>query len=279
MTLVDSHCHVHDPEYNFDISEVLKRASENDIKKIICIGTSLKDSEAALSLAEKYPETVSAAIGFHPSELDRVNAYMEDFLNLIKSRSPQSRRGLSDEPRNGGSEERSRFNEFEKSCNELVAIGEIGLDYHYKPYDRKRQIELFETMLDLAIKNNLPVIFHVREAFDDFFAVLKNFPNLKKAVVHSFSDDEPTLKKILETTDFYIGTNGLATFAKIPLPPIERMLLETDAPFLTPVPFRGKINEPAYIRSIASFVAEKSSLSIDEVARITTNNVKNLFGI
>jgi TatD DNase family protein len=243
MLLIDSHCHIHDPEYNFDVEKTLKKAAENEVKKIITVGTSPQDNLAAKALAEKY-DNVFYSFGFHPSELA------------------------------SGWEEESDL-----SSSKLIAIGEIGLDYHYKPYDRAKQIKLFEQMLEIAQEANLPIIFHVREAFDDFLAVLKNFPRIKNAVVHSFSDSAQNLKKLLETTDFYIGVNGLATFTNIPLPPLERMLLETDAPFLTPVPFRGKINEPAYIRSIASFVANKSSLSVEEVARITTNNVKNLFGI
>jgi len=279
MILVDSHCHIHDLEYNFDIPKVLERATVNEVQKIIAIGTSPQDNLAAKAFAEKH-ENVFYSFGFHPSEPGSIDTVMEDFSDLIKSRRSEARpRHSATTLQRQASATRSRVDEIEKSHNKLVAIGEIGLDYHYKPFDRKKQIKLLETMLDLAIKNNLPVIFHIREAFDDFFAILRNFPNLKKAVVHSFSDDEPTLRKILETTDFYIGVNGLATFAQIPLPPIEKMLLETDAPFLTPTPFRGKINEPAYIRSIASFVADKNDISLEQVAEITTRNVNKLFGI
>ena len=158
----------------------------------------------------------------------------------------------------------------------LVAIGEVGLDYHYEGYDRDAQIKLLEEMLQLAIDNNLPVSFHVREAFEDFFAVVKNFPNTR-GVVHSFTDSKKVLKRILNETDFYVGVNGLATYSTLPTPPIERILLETDAPFLTPKPFRGIINEPAYIREIAVWLSEKLGLEFQIVEKETTNNAKRLF--
>ena len=156
-----------------------------------------------------------------------------------------------------------------------VAIGEVGLDYHYKPYDKAAQIKLFEEMLNLAKKHNLPLIFHIREAFDDFFPIVDN-QHIKDAVVHSFSDNQENLEKSLKR-GFYIGVNGMATFADIPLPPLERMLLETDAPYLTPVPFRGKINESGYIKDIADYLASKLGVSREEVAEKTTKNARELF--
>ena len=123
----------------------------------------------------------------------------------------------------------------------------------------------------------MPVVFHVRDAFEDFWPILENF-KLSGAVMHSFSDNAENLKKSLEH-DFYIGVNGLATFAKLPMAPIEKILLETDAPFLTPVPFRGKINEPGYVRFVAEWLAKEKSLSFAEVANITTHNTETLFKI
>jgi TatD DNase family protein len=132
-------------------------------------------------------------------------------------------------------------------------------------------------MLDLATKNDLPLIFHVRDAFDDFFAVLDNFHNLR-GVVHSFSDTPENLKKSL-ARGFYIGVNGLATFANLPLPPLEKTLLETDSPFLAPVPFRGKVNDPSHIKDIALWLADKHQASLDDIANTTVQNAKNLFNI
>ena len=150
------------------------------------------------------------------------------------------------------------------------------MDYHYEGYDRETQIRLFEEMLQLATNNDLPVSFHVREAFHDFFAVVENFPAVR-GVVHSFTDSKKVLRRILETTDFYIGVNGLATYSTLPTPPLSRILLETDAPFLTPVPFRGIINESGYIRNIAEWLCAKLAVDFEEIERETTKNADNLF--
>ena len=158
----------------------------------------------------------------------------------------------------------------------LVAIGEVGLDYHYDGYNRGAQIRLFEQMLQLAQDNNLPVSFHIREAFADFFPVVANFPKVR-GVVHSFTDSKKVLKRILNETDFFVGVNGLATYSTLPLPPLERILLETDAPFLAPIPHRGETNEPAYIADIAKWLAEKNELSVEQIAHQTTANVNQLF--
>ena len=158
----------------------------------------------------------------------------------------------------------------------LAAIGEVGLDYHYDGYDREAQIKLFEQMLQLAIDHDLPVSFHVREAFEDFFAVVRNFPKVR-GVIHSFSDNKKNLKRILENTDFFVGVNGMATYSTLPTPPLERILLETDAPFLTPKPFRGIINEPAYVREVAEWLSEKLALDFEIIEVETTKNAKQLF--
>ncbi|MBQ1298788.1 TatD family hydrolase, partial [Candidatus Saccharibacteria bacterium] len=125
---------------------------------------------------------------------------------------------------------------------------------------------------------DLPVSFHVREAFPDFFAVVKNFPRIR-GVVHSFTDSKKVLKRVLSETEFYVGVNGLATYSTLPLPPLERILLETDAPFLAPIPHRGETNEPAYIPDIAKWLSGKFNTSNKEVAKITTENAEKLFNL
>ena len=154
----------------------------------------------------------------------------------------------------------------------------MGLDYHYEGYSREGQIRLFEEMLQLAMDNELPVSFHVREAFDDFFPAIQNFPKVR-GVVHSFTDSKKVLKRILNETEFYIGVNGLATYSTLPLPPLSRILLETDAPFLAPVPHRGEKNEPAYVAEVAKWLAERLEASVEQVAQITTENTAKLFKI
>ncbi len=245
--LIDTHCHLHDREFFTaeQAEEMIKRAHENGVKKIICIGTSHEDSLAARDFAEAH-ENVFWTYGIHPE-----NASKEGVLTDI-SATP--------------------------SLSKLVGIGEVGLDYHYDGYDRDAQIKLFREMLQLAKDNDLPVSFHVREAFDDFFEIVKDFPEVK-GVVHSFTDSKKTLRRILNETNFYIGVNGLATYSTLPTPPLERILLETDAPFLTPKPFRGIINECAYVRNIAEWLSEKLGESIEVIEKETTKNGERLYRI
>ncbi|MCL1839622.1 TatD family hydrolase [Candidatus Saccharibacteria bacterium] len=251
--LIDSHCHIHDPQYHFDAAEILARARYADVQKVIVIGTSPDDNRIAQAFAEDH-DGVYWSYGAHPGESNEL--LKEDFQERI--------------PVLGDGSGKSSF-------SKLVAIGEIGLDYHYQPFNKQQQIKLFEQMLDLAQKHNLPVIFHVREAFDDFWPIVDN-AKIKKAVLHSFSDNKANLQQAIQR-NFYIGVNGLATFTNIPLPPLEYMLLETDAPYLTPKPFRGKINEPSYVKNIAEWVADKLEVPFDAVAATTTQNATELFNL
>ena len=255
--LVDSHCHLHDREFYSDeeVKTAILSAKAAGVEKIVCIGTNHADSLNAQSFARTH-ENVFWTYGVHPSEWDD-DREAPDF---------------SDYP--------------------PVAIGEVGLDYHYGSEDREEQKSLLREMLNLAEKYRLPLSFHIREAFDDFFAILAEYPdNHFRGVIHSFSDSKSNLQKCLDY-GFYIGVNGLATYAGVPLAPVEKILLETDAPFLVPAPYHQRHkegdgspiwglvkNEPKYIKTIAEFVAEKQGISLEEVAEITTKNVKDLFGI
>ncbi len=222
---------------------MIERAHKNNVKRIICIGTSHEDSLKAAEFAKEHSNTYWT-YGIHPEGASSASIIFENTLNT--------------------------------SPVKPIAIGEVGLDYHYDGYDKTAQIHLLEQMLQLAIDNDLPVSFHVREAFDDFLGVVANFPKAR-GVVHSFSDSKKKLKKVLETTGFYIGVNGLATYSTLPLPPLERILLETDAPFLTPTPFRGIINEPAYVPCIAEWLSKKMGVSLETIEKETTRNAEKLF--
>ena len=242
--LIDTHCHLHDKEF-FDTDEaekILAESYRNNVKKIICIGTSHKDSLAARDFAANH-DNVFWTYGIHPNEASSLS-YPEPI--------------------------------FTGDCESMIAIGEVGLDYHHDGYDRTAQIKLFEQMLQLAADNDLPISFHVREAFDDFFPIVANFSTIR-GVVHSFSDNKKNLRRILNETDFYVGVNGMATYSTLPTPPIERILLETDAPFLAPVPYRGEKNKPTYVPDIAWWLSQKLELSPEEVADITTSNASKLF--
>ena len=263
--LIDTHCHLHDREFFSEeqAGEMLKRAQENGVKKIVCIGTDPEDSMAAREFAAKHPN-VYWTYGIHPEETNpsRHASSHPSLRGSSLTRSPLVAKCLED------------F--VSSSLNPPVAIGEVGLDYHSEGYNREAQIKLFEEMLQLADDNDLPVSFHVRNAFEDFFAVVANFPKTR-GVLHSFTDSKKTLRKILETTDFYVGVNGLATYSTLPTPPLKRTLLETDAPFLTPTPFRGIINEPGYVRAVAEWLSEKLGVNFETIEKVTTENARRLF--
>ena len=165
-----------------------------------------------------------------------------------------------------------------------MAIGEIGLDYFYTHSPRELQIKALETQLDLARQYDLPVIFHVREAFDDFWPIFDNFPGLR-GVLHSFTDTQLNVNQAF-ARNLLIGVNGISTFTKDEAQramfadlPLDRVLLETDAPFLTPAPYRGTVNEPAFVRNVAEFHAHIRNVDLDTVAEATSANARELFAL
>lgn len=253
--LVDTHCHIHEATYSLDQGEVMGRARDAGVIKVICVGTDERSSREALDFASKH-EGAYATIGVHPHDSkDGVNGV----LNMV---------ALDDLPK------------------KLVAVGEIGLDYYYTHSPREVQIESLEAQIDLAIRLNLPISFHVRDAFSDFWPVLDNFSTSNiSGVLHSFTDTRQMLEEALGR-GLYIGVNGISTFTKIPEQkemfasiPLENMLVETDAPFLTPAPYRSKINEPVFVREVASHHAEIRGIELDEFSTITTANAATLFKI
>ena len=159
----------------------------------------------------------------------------------------------------------------DQNVKKLIVIG----TYHHNTENKAEQFALLEAMIKLAETYDLPLIFHVREAFDDFFEIVDRHPNLR-GVVHSFTDNKKNLKRALDR-GFYIGVNGLATYSTLPLPPLDRILLETDAPFLAPVPHRGEQNESSYIPCVATWLAEKLNLPVETIMEETTKNCYDLF--
>lgn len=247
--LIDTHCHLHDnqwftPEQQ---AEFLQSARQNNVQKIICIGTNHQDSLRARDFATQH-EDVYWTYGIHPEFAGEID---------LASVADEAKKALGD--------------------GLPAAIGEIGLDYHYDDYDRGKQIKLFEQMLQIAHDFDLPVSLHLREAFADVWPVLDNFSGLQ-VVVHSFTGSKRDLRQALER-NFYVGVNGLATYTTPALPPLENMLLETDAPFLTPVPYRGTINSPQHVRDIALYLSEKLGVAFETIVEQTTNNARRLFHI
>lgn len=255
MQFIDTHAHVHFPDYELDPEEVLEAAAKDDVTKVLCVGCTLTDSKLAIDMAARQ-DNVWATIGLHPHE-------GAEYVNDDKAL--QEFRDLAGKPK-------------------VVAIGETGLDYYYDNSPREDQKKLLRFQLNLAQEFGLPMIFHVREAFSDFFAILDDFEGVR-GVVHSFTGTLDEMNEILRR-GLYIGLNGIMTFTKearqlemARAVPLSRLLLETDAPFLTPVPFRGKVCEPKYVRVTAEFLAKLRGESLAEIATTTTKNAETLFNI
>lgn len=278
--LIDTHCHLHDLQWFTpdQQAEFLQDAHESGVEKIVCIGTNHEDSLKARDFAATH-DNVYWTYGIHPEFANTISEVSELASSPFQespeataededARPPQRRADATSCPEKDGSVGSETL---------LIAIGEVGLDYHYDGYDRSAQIKLFEQMLQLAKDYDLPVSLHIREAFTDAFAVLDNFPETR-GVVHSFTGSKKELKRALER-GFYIGVNGLVTYTTPPIPPLERILLETDAPFLTPVPFRGTINKPGYVKQVAAYLATKLEVTELEIAEQTTKNARQIFKI
>lgn len=260
---VDTHCHIHESTYPLDRGDVIERAREAGITRMICVGTDEKSSQEAVDFANGY-DGIYASIGVHPHET-------KDGWGKIEALAGQR-------VAPGGAAPTSI------TAKKLVAVGEIGLDYFYTHSPREVQIKALEAQIDLALRHDLPVIFHVREAFEDFWPIFDNFHGIR-GELHSFTDSADNLEQGLKR-GLYVGVNGISTFTKVEEQkaifasiPLDRLLLETDAPFLTPAPFRGKVNEPAFVRQIAEFHAAARGTSIDQIADVTSMNAQTLFNL
>jgi TatD DNase family protein len=256
--LVDTHAHIHFSSYGLDAEEVWQSSKQHGVNKLLAVGCRLDDSEGAISFAKAH-EGVWASIGIHPHE---ANEFLSDEANLQKFE-----RLLS-----------------QKDDDKIVAIGETGLDYYYQHSDKSSQRNLLEWQLGVAKKHNLPVVFHVRDAFEDFWPIVDNFGGIN-GVVHSFSSNGGVLDQVL-ARNLYVGVNGIMTFTKdddqleaAKRIPLDRLLLETDAPFLTPKPFRGKVCKPEYVKLVAEFLSQLRGEPLEQIAKRTTMNAQELFGI
>lgn len=280
--LIDTHAHINFKEYKNDADKVIKKALDNNIW-LINVGSELKTSERAIEYASKYKKGVYAAVGLHP-------------IHVIK-----------------GSKEKKRHDEtIERTYEELdiekykvllknekvVAMGEIGLDYNDETTEKNKdkQKEVLFTQLELAQHMNKPVILHCRKAYNDLISILETFNSgcamcpmscpgagggQLEGVLHCFMGRISQAEKFLEM-GFYLGFNGLITYARdydkvIAKTPLEKILIETDCPYLTPEPHRGKRNEPIYVKLVAEQIAKIKGISFEKVVKQTTKNAKQLF--
>ena len=245
---VDTHCHIFKSDYE-NINEILENASNKHIKYVINNGSNNETNKEVLELIKKYPN-MYGAIGIHPEDVD--DATQEDI----------------------------KFIEVNLSNEKIVAIGEIGLDYYYTKENKEEQIKLFESQLSLAEKYNMPVIVHSRDATEDTINSLKKFKC--KGVIHSFSGSLETARIYIKM-GYLLGVNGVITFKNAKIKDVikevglKNIVLETDSPYLTPVPFRGTQNNPGHVLQIAQFVADLYNISLEELAEQTNKNITEMY--
>lgn len=252
VQLVDSHCHLNFPELYDRLPEILENARENDVSHLLCISTTWDNFDIVLTMAQDHPQ-LFASLGVHPTTTEGHDPSIEDLVE----------RG---------------------SDANVVALGETGLDYHWIKEDRDWQHQRFHRHIEAAKQLQKPLIIHTRSAAADTMQTLVDH-NASEAggVMHCFAEDWTIAQQALDI-GFYISFSGIVTFKSAPLiqevarkAPLDRILVETDAPYLAPVPKRGKTNEPAYVRHTAEFVAQLRDISLEELADATTRNFFTLF--
>jgi TatD DNase family protein len=253
MIFADTHCHLDFPQFDPDRETVIKNSFDGGIKYLINIGSSLKSSLASVALAQQY-DFVYAAVGIHPHEADIFQKKDEETLRKLAS------------------------------SKKVVAIGEIGLDYFKNFSKAENQRPLFIALVKMAKEFNLPLVIHSRDAHADTLRILKDAMPLR-AVVHCFSGGRDFLQECLEL-GFYISFTCNITYKKadnlrllVKETPLERVLLETDAPYLAPEGLRGKRNEPIHVKTLAEEIAKLKETNIEDIANITTNNAKSFFNL
>ena len=250
--LVDSHCHLNFPEFKHDLNQVIDNAHNQGIRYMLTVNTRLSESLDIQQIADSYPN-IFCSVGVHPHDSKDYND--PTLIEQLKSHANHPK---------------------------VVAIGETGLDYYYNNSDQTAQIDCFSMHLNTGVELDLPVIIHTRDADADTLSCLDAHPNAK-GVFHCFSGSTDFAKQGLDR-GLYISFSGIITFKKaeelrevVKFVPLDRILVETDSPFLAPLPHRGKRNEPAFTHFVAKLVAELKGISIEEVAEITTKNFFKLF--
>ena len=247
--MIDTHCHLYDEKLYNDLDAIMKNAHSVNVKKMICIGDSIKTSQKSIELTEKY-QNVFASVGVHPHEAKDVST---NYLNKLEKLAQHKK---------------------------VVAIGEIGLDYYYNFSDSKTQRLIFLEQLKLAKKLKLPTVVHCRNADEDLYNTILESKS-KCGVLHCFASNLNFAKKIIDL-GYLISFTGMITFVKdleevIKNINLKHILIETDSPYLAPIPYRGKKNQPAYVVEVAKKIAAVKKIDIQEVINVTTQNAYSLF--
>ncbi len=254
MILIDTHCHLYAEEFEGDIAEVIKRAKYEGVNKFYLPAIDSSCLEGMLDLEKKFPNECIAMMGLHPCYVKE--NYMDE-LEIVKT---------------------------QLAARHFVAVGEIGLDYYWDKTFEEQQQEAFELQMQWALEYQLPIVIHTRNAMQETINLVKPFAAKGlTGIFHCFSGSYESAKQIVEM-GFLLGIGGVLTYKNAGLPQalenigIEHLVLETDAPYLTPIPFRGKRNESSYLKYIVEKLAEVKNVSVEEIARITTENAERLFG-
>jgi len=256
MQLIDTHTHLDGAEFENDLPEVVSRAIENGIVKVFVPAIDLQSSEHALQLSKRFPHFAYAMIGLHPEEVK------SDY----KATLTQIRHLIDENP-------------------SIIGIGEVGLDFYWSREFEKEQLDAFETQVRWSVETRLPLMIHCRKAQNEMVSILKRYKSeLAGGIFHCFTGNEIEAKQLLEFDNFGLGIGGVLTFKKSLLPttlpacvPLDRIVLETDSPYMAPVPHRGQRNESAFVVHVAEKLAESYGTSIDEIAARTTANALHYF--
>lgn len=271
MKIVDTHTHLDGEEFDEDRAEVILRAKEAGVGMVFLPAIDVKTSEAVLKLSHEYPGYAYPMIGLHPEEvkadwkeqLKKIEAILDEHLTAVD--------GL-----NGI-----------KYKSDYIAIGEIGLDFYWSREFEKEQLEAFEKQVEWSYETGLPLMIHCRKAQNEMLHILRKWKDkLPGGVFHCFTGNQQEAKELLEYDNFVLGIGGVSTFKSSHLPedlpaavPLERIVLETDSPYMAPVPYRGKRNESAFVVQVMKTLATAYGVSEEEVAKVTNQNVERVFGI
>ncbi len=253
--LIDTHTHLFAEEFSADIAEVIKRAEEAGVKQFILPAIDSESFEDMMQLAKRYPAKCYPTIGLHPTS---VNADYEKELNFVEQ---------------------------QLKANTFVAIGEIGIDCYWSLEFIEQQRYIFREQLQLAIAYDLPIIIHSRNSFEEIFAIVQEFKGQLRGIFHSFSGTVEDYHTIKSLGNFKVGIGGVLTFKNSNLLkivehiPIEDIVLETDSPYLAPVPYRGKRNESAYLRLVAERLSELKDMTLETIMDKTTENAQSIFSL
>lgn len=256
MQFIDTHCHLDGEEFRDDLDAVVTRAREAGVAAIGVPGINLDSCQTVLELCRRYPDYCYPMLGLHPED---VKSDWREVLNRIKI----------------------------SLTSQIIAIGEVGLDYYWSREFEKEQLEAFEEQVRWAVELQLPLMIHCRKAQNEMVAILKKYQkDLPGGVFHCFTGNEHEAEELLQFEKFVLGVGGVSTFKKSHLPevlpavvPLERIVLETDAPYMAPVPKRGERNEPAFVALVLKRLAEAYGVSEEEVAQKTNENVARVLGI